>query len=148
LGFLGQHEHTLDAKNRLTIPHRFRAALSDGVILARSLDPCLSIYTPKGWDSFTGQWVTSRDPLSAEARRLQRFFYSGSFDTQLDAAGRIMVPPTLIEHATLGKEVVVVGCGEWLEVWDRELLRKHDQEAGESIAESAQRLAAEGPLKR
>jgi MraZ protein len=148
LGFLGQHEHTLVAKNRLTIPHRFRAALSDGVILARSLDPCVSIYTPKGWDSFTGQWVSSRDPLNSEARRIQRYFYSGSFDTQLDAAGRIMVPPALIEYAGLAKEVVVVGCGDWLEVWDRDRLRAHEQQSGESIAESAQRLAAEAPLKR
>src|SRR5919204_3888767 len=66
LAFLGQYEHTLDAKNRLTIPSRFRAALSDGVILARSLDPCVSIYTPEGWERFTSDWLRTRDPFDPE----------------------------------------------------------------------------------
>jgi MraZ protein len=148
LGFLGQYDHTLDAKNRLTVPSKFRAALSDGVILGRSLDPCICAYTPQGWDQFAREWVRSRDPMNPTARRVQRYFYAGAFDTQLDAAGRIMLPPPLIEYGRLGREVVVIGCGEWIEVWDRERLRAHEREAGESIGETATRLAAEAPVKR
>jgi MraZ protein len=146
LAFLGQYEHTLDAKNRLTIPSRFRAALSDGLILARSLDPCASIYTPAGWERFMGDWVRTRDPFNAEARRIQRYFHAGSFDSQLDAAGRVMLPQLLLEHAQLGKEVVVIGCDDWIEIWDRESWRRHEPDS-DNVAEAAQRLAAEAPLR-
>lgn len=148
MGFLGQHEHTLDAKNRLTVPSRFRAPLSDGVILARSIDPCVCVYTPQGWDRYTAQWVSSRDPMSEEARRIQRYVYAGAFDTQLDAAGRIMLPAPLIQHAGLAKEVFVMGCGDWMEIWDRLRLNAHEQGPGETIGETAQRLASEAPAKR
>jgi MraZ protein len=142
LAFLGQYEHTLDAKNRLTIPARFRAALSDGVILSRSIDPCVSIYTPGGWDQFASQWLRTRDPFDQMARRVQRGLLAYSFDTALDAAGRIMLPPPLIEHAKLGKNVVVLGCDGWIEVWDRDRWRAYEQET--DVAEAAQSLARNG----
>jgi transcriptional regulator MraZ len=142
LAFLGQYEHTLDAKNRLTIPSRFRAALSDGVILARSLDPCIWIFTPDGWESFTSTWIRSRDPFDPEARKVERFFHGGSFDTQLDAAGRVMLPPLLIEHGALGKEVVVVGCDSRIEVWERGRLHERQQEDEPTVADSARRLSS------
>jgi MraZ protein len=141
LAFLGQYEHTLDAKNRLTIPSRFRAALSDGVILARSLDPCVWIFTPGGWERFTSTWIRSRDPFDPEARKVERFFHGGSFDVELDAAGRVMVPPLLLDHASLGKDVVVVGCDSRIEVWDRASLRASQQEDEPTVADSARRLA-------
>jgi MraZ protein len=148
LSFLGQYEHTLDAKNRLTIPSRFRAALSDGVILARSLDPCVSIYTPDGWERFTSEWIRTRDPFDPEARKVERHFHGGSFDTSLDAAGRIMLPPLLIERAGLAKEVVVVGCDDRIEVWDRDRWRSYEQDSDSTVGESAQRLASSAPLKQ
>jgi MraZ protein len=145
LAFRGHFEYSLDAKNRLTIPAKFRAALSGGVVLAKSLDPCVSIWTPAGWDSFTERAISRRDPFSPETRQLQRYFHAGSFDAQLDAAGRIMIPTPLLRHATLRKEVVVVGNFDAIEVWDREAWAKYEQEADASAAESAQRLAANGP---
>jgi MraZ protein len=148
LAFLGEYEHTLDAKKRLTVPARFRAALSDGVILARSLDPCVSIYTPQGWERFAGAWLRPRDPFDEEARRVQRYFHAGSFDTALDAAGRIMLPPPLIEHASLRKEVVVVGCDDWIEVWDRERWLSYKRDSEPTIGETAQRLARSSPVSR
>ena len=148
MAFLGQYEHTLDAKNRLTIPSRFRAALSDGVILGRSIDPCLCIYTPEGWERFTNTWVRSRDPLNAEARQLQRYFHGGAFDSALDAAGRIMLPQPLVDHGGLRKEVVVVGCDDWIEVWDRDSFRAHERESDPSIGDTAQRLASNAPISK
>jgi transcriptional regulator MraZ len=147
LAFLGQYEHTLDAKKRLTVPAKFRAALSDGVILARSLDPCVCIYTPSGWERFSSDWLRPRDPFDEEARRVQRYFHSGSFDTALDAAGRIMLPPTLIEHAGIAKDVVVIGCDGWIEVWDRDRWLSYKSDSDATIGESAQRLARSAPVR-
>jgi MraZ protein len=142
LAFRGHFEYSLDAKNRLTIPAKFRPALSGGVVLAKSLDPCVSIWPPAAWDEFTERAIRSRDPFSPEARKLQRFFHAGSFDAQLDSAGRIMIPPPLLRHANLRKEVVVVGNLGEIEVWDREAWSRYEEEADATAPESAQRLAA------
>jgi MraZ protein len=144
LAFRGHYEYTLDAKNRLTIPAKFRAPLSNGVVLAKSLDTCVSIWTPGGWEEFTEMALKSRDPFSPEARQLGRYFHAGSFDTQLDSAGRIMLPQPLIKHAGLSKEVVVVGNFDSLEVWDRGTWQSYERELDASASETAQRLAQGG----
>jgi MraZ protein len=146
LAFRGHYEYTLDAKNRLTIPAKFRAALSNGVVLAKALDPCVSIWTPPGWEEFTDRAVSSRDPYSGKARELQRYFHAGSFDAQLDSAGRIMLPPLLIRHAGLEKEVVVVGNYNSIEVWNRETWRAYERELDATASETAERLAEQGRM--
>lgn len=146
LAFRGHYEYTLDAKNRLTIPAKFRAALSTGVVLAKSLETCISIWTPSGWEDFTDRAIKSRDPFNAEARQLQRYFHAGSFDAQLDSAGRIMLPTPLLRHAGLRKDVVVVGNYDTIEVWDRETWRTYERELDESASETAQRLAGGGQM--
>jgi MraZ protein len=146
LAFRGHYEYTLDAKNRLTIPSKFRAALSVGVVLAKSLDPCVSIWTPTGWDEFTDRAIGPRDPFSSEARQLQRYFHAGSFDAQLDSAGRIMLPQPLIRHADLQKEVVVVGNYNAIEVWSRETWQAYERELDATASETAERLAGGGGM--
>jgi MraZ protein len=146
LAFRGQYEYTLDAKNRLTIPPKFRAPLAGGAVLAKSLDSCISIWTTNGWGEFTERALSSRDPFSAEARQLERYFHASSFDTQLDAAGRLMIPQPLLAYAGLRKEVVVVGNGNSIEVWDGKGWAKYARELDASAGEVAQRLAASGPL--
>jgi transcriptional regulator MraZ len=143
LAFRGLYEYTLDAKNRLTIPAKFRAALSDGVILAKALETCISIWTVEGWEQFTEKAIGSRDPFSAEARGLQRYFHAGSFDAQLDSAGRIMLPQPLIRYARLRREVSVVGSYTSIEVWDRETWHEYERELEASAAETASRLAGQ-----
>lgn len=117
--FRGTFDYSLDAKNRLTVPARFRAALSEGVVLAKGLERCVALWTPSGYDAYTQASLAGFHPLSSDARKLKRFFSANSLDTDLDAAGRVMIPPFLLEHAGLTKEVVVTGSGESLEIWDR-----------------------------
>ena len=143
MAFRGLYEYTLDAKNRLTIPAQFRAALAGGVILAKSLETCVSIWTVEGWEQFTEKAIGSRDPFAEEARDLQRYFHAGSFDAQLDSAGRVMLPPPLIKHAGLRKEVTVVGSYTAIEVWDREAWQAYERKLDESASETAQRLAGQ-----
>ncbi len=119
MAFRGTFDYSLDAKNRLTIPAKFRASLSDGVVLAKAIERCVQVWTPSDFEAYTGSALQGVHPLSADARKLTRFFSANSLDTDLDAAGRVMVPAFLLEHAGLRKEVVVTGAGECLEVWDR-----------------------------
>jgi MraZ protein len=117
--FRGTFDYSLDAKNRLTVPARFRAALAEGVVLAKGLERCVAIWTPSGYDAYTHSSLAGFHPLSDEARKLKRFFAANSLDTELDGAGRVMMPPFLVDHAGLGKEVTVTGAGDNLEIWDR-----------------------------
>jgi MraZ protein len=125
LTFRGTFEHALDAKHRLTIPAKFRGALANGVVLAPSHEVetgaprTVAVWTPDAYDEFTKSSLDGLNPFTPKARELKRFFFNASFDTELDAANRVMIPTTLLEYAGLGKEVVVTGSGECLEVWDR-----------------------------
>lgn len=123
--FRGTFEHTLDTKNRLTIPAKFRDSLVGRVVLAASFETkpgsprSLAIWKPDAYEQYTSAALAGLNPLSPEARDLKRFFFNFSHDTDVDSAHRVMIPPHLIEYAELGREVAVTGAGECLEVFDR-----------------------------
>ena len=123
--FRGTFEHALDAKHRLTVPSKFRAALAGGIVLAASPETTaaaprsIAIWTPDAYEAYTKAALTGLSPISPEARDLKRFFFNYSHDTELDSAHRVMIPPALKEYAELDREVVVTGSGECLEVFDR-----------------------------
>jgi MraZ protein len=126
MAFRGTFELTLDAKNRLTVPAKLRAALAEGVVLAKGVERNVGIWRPEDYEARIQATLAGQNPMGPQARELRRFFSSGAFDTELDAAGRVMLPAFLSEHAGLGREVVVTGAGECLEVWDREAWRDYE----------------------
>jgi Uncharacterized protein conserved in bacteria len=89
---LGEYEHTLDDKNRLTLPARFRQAFAEGIVVTRGMDGCLFAYTPGDWTSLVQGRLATLDPLSKEGRRMQRFFYAGATEAELDKQGRVGIP--------------------------------------------------------
>ena len=91
MAFRGNYDHTLDAKNRLTIPAKFRAALDGDIVIAQALEPCAAIWTAAAFESFTASFLNDLNPLSQESRQLSRYFNAGSFDGELDSAGRVML---------------------------------------------------------
>jgi MraZ protein len=139
---LGEYEHTIDEKGRLTLPARFRQALADGIVLTRGMDGCLYAYAPADWQHLVESRLATLDPLSREGRVMQRFFFSGAAEAQPDKQGRVMVPAALAEHAKLGKEVVVAGVNDHLEIWDRAAWRAQLKEVEGSAEHVAERLAA------
>jgi len=140
--FRGTFDHTLDAKNRLTVPARYRAALSDGVVLAMPVDlkPCVGVWRPEEYESYTRRALAELPPLSPRRTELERFFYGSSHDAELDAAGRIMVPGFLGQHAELAKEVVIVGVGDRLELWDKGAWTEHRPTLLSGVAEVTSRV--------
>jgi MraZ protein len=142
LAFRGNSDHTLDAKNRLSVPARHRGELSERVVLAIPLDqaPCVALWRPDDYDAFSGSALDQLPPLSNERTTLQRFFYGGSHPADIDSAGRIMVPAFLMEHAGLRKEVVVVGAGDHLELWDPARWTEHQPALLDGIAQITARF--------
>ena len=140
---LGAYDHTIDDKNRLTLPAKYREAFRDGVVVTRGLDGCLYAYRRPDWDRLVESRLAPLDPLSPETRRLHRFFYAGAAESELDKQGRMMIPAQLIGHAKLGKEVVVAGVNDRLEIWDRAAWRKELAEVEGSAEDVAERLATQ-----
>ena len=140
---LGEHEHTIDDKNRLTLPARFRHHFAEGIVVTRGMDGCLYAYTRPEWTRLVEQRLAALDPLSPDGRRMQRFFFSAAAEGELDKQGRLMLPAALIEHAKLGRDVVVAGVNDHLEIWDRAAWRKELAEVEGSAEHVAERLAAQ-----
>lgn len=139
---LGEYEHALDDKNRLTLPAKFREAFAQGVFVAKGIDPCLIAYPPGQWDRFVEGALAALNPFSREARQMSRFMFAGATNTELDRQGRIMIPQPLVEHARLHREVVVAGVRDHLEIWDRATWREQLKEVEGSAELVAERLAA------
>src|ERR671928_697151 len=139
---LGEHQHTIDDKNRLTLPSRFREAFADGIVLTRGMDGCLYGYTKADWENLVTTRLAELDPLSREGRLMQRYFFSSAAAAEPDRQGRVPVPAALVEAAGLGREVVVAGVYDHLEIWNRAAWREHLREVEGSAEHVAERLAA------
>lgn len=136
MNFHGTFEHTLDAKHRLTVPAKYRAALSGGLVLAAAPETApgaprsIAIWTPEAYEAYTAHALKDLNPMSSRARDLKRFLFGYSHDTELDSAHRVMLPAKHIEFAGLDREVIVLGSGECLEIFDR---GRYDAYAAEQL---------------
>jgi MraZ protein len=144
LAFRGTFDYSLDSKNRLTVPARFRATLSDGVVLAKRVAGCIAVWTPDDYDAYMQAALERFHPMSPEAEQLERYFSANSHDTELDSAGRVGVPAFLLEHANLGKDVVVTGAGRCLELWDRQAWSDYNARLADEVAGITARLGDAG----
>jgi MraZ protein len=140
---LGQYPQRLDEKNRLTVPVKFRPRFAAGIVVTRGLDGCLWAFTLEGWEAFQREQVDRLDGFSREARTMQRFFFSAAHEATPDKQGRVALPLSLMEHATLDREVVVTGIGEHLEIWNREAWARVVSESQGSVEDVAERFARE-----
>jgi MraZ protein len=138
--FLGEFEHSIDDKSRLAVPARFRPALEDGLVMARGLERCLVIYDSDSWRAVSER-VRDLNPWQADARRMQRHFFSGAVPAQPDKLGRVVIPQFLRTYAQLETEVVVVGLADRIEVWSRSEWQRVRTEAERDSAELAEHLA-------
>jgi len=118
VAFRGQHEHSLDAKDRLTVPSGFRAELSGEVVLAKAPDTCLWLMPKDTFEDMVEKFVAPHSPFSANARRLRRVLNANAIEGELDAAGRIRVPRKLAEAAGLDGTCAINGAGEYIEIWN------------------------------
>jgi len=138
---LGAYDHTIDDKNRLTLPAKFRESFAEGAVVTRGLDGCLRVYRGEDWTRLVESRLAPLDTLSKETRRIQRFLFSGASESEPDKQGRVMIPAPLLKHAQLGRDVVVAGMRDHLEIWDREMWSRELAEVEGSADDVAERLA-------
>jgi MraZ protein len=140
---LGEYEHTIDDKNRVTLPAKFRQAFGDGVVVARGLDGCLDAYPREQWATHVEARIGALDHLNRESRQMRRYVFAGAADAELDRQGRLVIPPALLAHAGLEREVVVAGVHDHVEIWDRAAWRDQLAAVEGSAEHVAERLAAQ-----
>src|SRR6476659_5480300 len=99
---LGEYEHTIDDKNRLTLPAKFRQSFDDGCVVTRGLDGCVFVWTPGAFESYRSSTLADLHPLSQQGRRMHRHFFSGASEQTPDKQGRVSIPPALLAHAKRG----------------------------------------------
>jgi MraZ protein len=137
---LGEHEHSLDDKNRLTLPAKLREQLGDHVVVTRGMDGCLYVYARDEWDTLAAR-IRGLDSLSADSRQVQRHFFGNATPAGLDKQGRVVIPALLLEREGIGREVTVTGVYDHLEIWDRAKWAAQQQAVEGSAEDVAERLA-------
>lgn len=135
--FIGEYNHTLDTKGRVSIPAKFRSALKQGAVITRGIDNCLFIYPSGEWKKLAKR--LSELPLSQKnTRAFSRLMLAGAMDDKLDSQGRLNIPEYLRTYAGASKNVVITGLYNRLEVWDEEKWKSYKnttEKESENIAE-------------
>jgi len=139
--FTGEFRHSIDAKGRVAVPARFRAELATGATVSRWMDNCVAIFPNQAWQRLAER-VGEQRYADAGARAFSRFLFSGAFDVELDAQGRIVLPSTLRDFAGLRVEAVVVGALDHIELWEPNRWASTSEEMSSDVF--AERIAGLG----
>lgn len=138
--FMGEYNHTIDAKGRLIIPAKFREELGETFVITKGLDGCLCAYTSEEWTNFEEK-LRLLPFTNKNARKMTRFFMAGANTCEIDKQGRILIPSVLREFAALEKDVVLVGVASRVEIWSKDKwLQDCTYDDVEDIAESMEEL--------
>ncbi|HHY38845.1 MAG TPA: division/cell wall cluster transcriptional repressor MraZ [Clostridia bacterium] len=137
---IGEYQHLIDEKGRVTVPARLREGLGEKFIMARGLENCLFLFPMDEWARIQEK-LKSLSLTRSDARAFTRFLFSGAQEAQVDRQGRVLISPNLREYAALDKEVVLVGVSTRAEIWAKEQWERYKERAGASFAEVAEKLA-------
>ena len=131
---VGEFQHNIDAKGRMIMPAKFRDELGEKFVITKGLDECLFVFSAEEWEKLDQK--LSELSLS-KGRNIQRFFYGGMTECELDKQGRVLVTQPLRDYAKLSKDVVVVGLAKRVEIWNKDEWDKQNAEFVEDSDEVA-----------
>ncbi|WP_209808727.1 division/cell wall cluster transcriptional repressor MraZ [Ammoniphilus resinae] len=137
--FMGEYQHTIDEKGRITVPAKFREELGEKFVVTRGLDRCLFVYPMEEWKQLEAKLKTLPFTRS-DARAFTRFFFSGATECELDKQGRVNIPGPLRQHANLDKDCVVIGVSSRVEIWSMQHWESYFEESENSFNEIAEKI--------
>jgi MraZ protein len=143
--FLGEFQHTLDAKGRVSLPRKHRDEIGSSVVVTKGLDTCLYVYPAAGYNDFLDELLAPSN-FDSDTRALRRFFIAGASPVDIDSAGRVSLSPVLREFAGLTRDVVVAGNADHIEIWDATAWATYQQANASTIEDAADKLARSGIL--
>ena len=135
--FMGEYNHSLDSKGRLIVPSKFRDLLGDEFYVTKGLDPCLVAYTPEKWQEVLDSLEEQLPTNFRNGREMRRYLIGGSAEVEIDKQGRVLIPGNLRQFAHLEKNLVLVGAGDYFEIWDEQAWQQiNDFDSISEIAEA------------
>jgi len=141
--FYGEFEHSLDRKNRIIIPAKFREALKDNFVekfyITRGLDGCLFLFTEEEWKK-QEQKFKSLSFTKPDARKFNRMFFSGASEIVCDNQGRVLLPQYLREFAQIQKDVVIIGVSNRIEIWSKTRWKEFYENTRDTFEDTAEKL--------
>lgn len=141
--FIGEYQHNLDSKGRISMPVKFRTSLGSSAIVTKGLDPCLYVYPKEEWQKMTDKFA-SLPISSSSARSVSRHMMSGAMELEFDKQGRAVLPAYLREYAGLKNGVVAAGVLNRVELWDKGAWSQDSDNSESNASENAEKLAEWG----
>ena len=132
--FMGEFNHSIDAKGRMIMPAKIREQLGDKCIITMGLDDCLFVYDEEKWNSIVTT-LNKQPTTKASIRALKRMIFCKATESEFDGQGRVLIPTTLRQHAGLDKKSVVVGAGDHVEIWSQEKWNTYMGDVGPKVEE-------------
>ena len=142
---ISEYTHTIDDKNRLSLPAKFRAELGKKVVLTRGLDKCVAIFTEKEWKKIAEK-LSGSSMLQSDNRNFNRFMFGGAVEAEVDSIGRVLLPDFLKEWGKLASKVAVIGVQTRVEVWNEEVWKSSKETIEKQADTLAEKLGNVGVL--
>ncbi|HWO07769.1 MAG TPA: division/cell wall cluster transcriptional repressor MraZ [Candidatus Paceibacterota bacterium] len=143
--FIGEYEHALDEKNRVSLPKQFRTGLGKKIVMTRGLDNCLFVYSRDSWEKVAAK-LQELSFAAADTRGFNRFILSGAAELDVDGAGRVLIPEHQRQFASLKKQVVFAGVSDRIEIWDAEHWKQYKAQIEKKADALAEKLGEIGAL--
>lgn len=141
---IGEYTHTIDDKNRVSLPSKFRTLLGKKIVITPGLDQCLFAFTIKEWEKIANKLSENSSVLSADMRGLTRWMFGGATEVEVDSIGRVLVPDFLRERANLKTKVVLIGVQNRLEIWNEKSWADYKRQVEKGADNLAEKLSGLG----
>jgi len=142
---IGEYRHTIDDKNRLSLPAKFRKEMGNNVVVTPGLDSCLFVFTAKSWEKLSAS-LSDSSVLSADRRSLNRYLLGGATEVPVDGGGRMLLSEHLREWGKLRSKVVLIGVRDRVEIWDEALWQSYRDNAAKNAEAVAEKLSSVGMI--
>ena len=142
---IGEYEHTLDEKKRVSLPKAFRGAMGRRIVVTRGLDHCLYAYSREAWEGLAKK-LQSLSMVNADTRGFNRFMLSGAAEVDVDGVGRILIPEHQKLFAGLKKRIIFAGISDHVEIWDAQAWNTYKAEIEKNTDTMAAKLDSIGAL--
>jgi MraZ protein len=142
---IGEFTHSIDDKNRVSLPAKFRAEMGKKIVITPGLDNCLFIFTTKEWEKIEEK-LNQSSLLQADSRSFNRFMFAGAVEVEVDSIGRILIPDFLKDRACLKNKVVIIGVSSRVEIWSEKLWSEYKKVVERQADTLAEKLGQVGVL--
>lgn len=142
---IGEYIHTLDEKNRVSLPVKFRSELGKKVILAPGVDKSIFMFAPKEWEKISSK-LGEASMVQSDVLRYNRFMFGGAVEVEIDASGRILIPDFHKDRAGLKKNAVFIGVQNRVEIWNEKAWGEYKKSVEVQADQLAEKLGSIGVL--